>query len=203
MIKPHADALLFDLGGVVMGLDWEPMFRRWGDAGGVAPATLRGRYGFDEHYERHERGEIDELAYFASLRRSLGIDIGDDEFLAGWGAIFTDPVDETVALLERLRDRVPLYAFSNSNAAHHAVWSRKFEAALRNFRRVFVSSEIGLRKPERASFDYVSREIGVPNPRILFFDDTLVNVEGARAAGLQAVHVRGPDDVANAVRPWL
>lgn len=200
--KP-ADALLFDLGGVVMGLDWEPMFRHWGQAGGVEPATLRERYGFDEHYERHERGEIDELAYFASLRKSLGVDIGDDDFRAGWGAIFTQPVQETVTLLERLRERVPLYAFSNTNAAHHAVWGPRFEAALRNFRRVFVSSQMGLRKPERASFDYISREIGVPNERILFFDDTLVNVEGARDAGLKAVHVRGPDDVERAVRPWL
>jgi FMN phosphatase YigB (HAD superfamily) len=203
MTAKPADALLFDLGGVVMGLDWEPMFRRWGDACGVPPATLRARYVFDEPYERHERGEIDDIAYYASLRKSLGIDIGDEDFRAGWGAIFTEPVHETVALLERLRDRVPLYAFSNTNAAHHAVWSRKFEDALRNFRRVFVSSQMGLRKPERASFDFISREIGVPNARILFFDDMPVNVEGARDAGLQAVHVRGPDDVLEAVRPWL
>jgi FMN phosphatase YigB (HAD superfamily) len=203
MSEKPADALLFDLGGVVMGLDWEPMFRCWGDACGQEPAALRARYAFDEHYERHERGEIDEAAYFASLRKSLGIDIGDEDFRAGWGAIFTEPVHETVALLEKLRDRVPLYAFSNTNAAHHAVWSRKFEAALLNFRRVFVSSQMGLRKPERASFDYISREIGVPNARILFFDDTLVNVEGARDAGLQAVHVRGPEDVLEAVQPWL
>ena len=200
--KP-ADALLFDLGGVVMGLDWEPMFRRWGDACGQDPGALRARYAFDEHYERHERGEIEEAAYYASLRKSLAIDIGDEDFRAGWGAIFTEPVHETVALLEKLRDRVPLYAFSNTNAAHHAVWSRKFEAALLNFRRVFVSSQMRLRKPERASFDYISREIGVPNARILFFDDTLVNVEGARDAGLQAVHVRGPEDVLEAVKPWL
>ena len=201
-MKP-ADALLFDLGGVVMGLDWEPMFRRWSDACGVPPATLRSRYVFDEPYERHERGEIDEAAYYDCLRGTLAIDIGDEAFREGWGAIFTDPIHPTVALLEQLRDRVPLYAFSNTNAAHHAVWSRKFAPALANFRRVFVSSEMGLRKPERASFDYISREIGVPHSRILFFDDTPVNVEGARAAGLAAVHVRGPDDVERAVRPWL
>ena len=198
-----ADALLFDLGGVVMGLDWTRAFQRWGRASHVPPEALAALYAFDEPYERHERGEIDAAAYFASLRESLRIDIPDDEFRAGWGAIFTEPIHETVALLERLRERVPLYAFSNTNAAHHAVWSRKFEAALRNFRTVFVSSQMGLRKPERASFDHIAREIGVPNARILFFDDTLVNVEGARAAGLQAVHVRGPDDVEKAVRPWL
>jgi putative hydrolase of the HAD superfamily len=198
-----ADALLFDLGGVVMGLDWDRAFRRWSDACGIAPETLRARYVFDEPYERHERGEIGELDYYASLRRSLAIDIGDEDFRAGWGAIFTEPVHETVALLEKLKDRVPLYAFSNTNEAHYAVWSKQFADALVNFRRVFVSSQMGLRKPERESFDYIAREIGVPPSRILFFDDTLANVEGALAAGLQAVHVRGPDDVRDAVRTWL
>ena len=201
-MKP-ADALLFDLGGVVMGLDWQRAFQRWSRASHVPPEALAAMYAFDPPYERHERGEIGELDYYESLRRSLRIDIPDHEFRAGWGAIFTEPIHETVALLERLRDRVPLYAFSNTNAAHHAVWSRKFEAALANFRRVFVSSQMGLRKPERASFDYISREIGVPGSRILFFDDTRANVDGARDAGLQAVHVRGPEDVMNAVRPWL
>jgi putative hydrolase of the HAD superfamily len=201
-VKP-ADALLFDLGGVVMGLDWDRAFQRWGRASHVPPEALATLYSFDEPYERHERGEMGEGDYYAALRRSLAIDIPDADFRAGWGAIFTEPVHETVALLEKLRDRVPLYAFSNSNAAHHAVWSRKFAPALTNFRRVFVSSQMGLRKPERASFDYIAREIGVAPARILFFDDTLANVEGASRAGLQAVHVAGPGDVRNAVRPWI
>ncbi len=203
MTQLPADALLFDLGGVVMGIDWDRAFQRWGRASHVPPEALAARYAFDEPYERHERGEIGELDYYASLRDSLGIDIGDDDFRAGWRAIFTEPVHECVALLEKLRHRVPLYAFSNTNEAHHAVWSRKFEDALANFRRVFVSSTMGLRKPERASFDYIAREIGVAPSRILFFDDTLVNVEGARRAGLQAVHVQRPADVRDAVRPWL
>jgi putative hydrolase of the HAD superfamily len=198
-----ADALLFDLGGVVMRLDWHRAFQRWGRASHVPPEALASLYSFDEHYERHERGEIGELDYYAALRRSLAIDIDDEEFRAGWSAIFTEPVNETVLLLKELKDRVPLYAFSNSNAAHHAVWNRKFRDALASFRRVYVSWEMGLRKPEPAAFDHIAHDIGVPAGRILFFDDTLSNVEGARAAGLQAVHVRGPDDVRNAVRPWL
>jgi putative hydrolase of the HAD superfamily len=203
LTRKPADALLFDLGGVIMGLDWDRAFQRWGRAGHVPPEALATLYTFDEAYERHERGEISELDYYAALRRSLAIDIPDDDFRAGWRAIFTEPVHETVALLEALKDRVPLYAFSNSNEAHYAVWSRKFRGALAHFRRVFVSSQMGFRKPERASFDYIAREIGVAPERILFFDDTLANVEGARRAGLQAVRVREPDDVKHAVRPWL
>ena len=198
-----ADALLFDVGGVIMGLDWNRAFQWWGRQSHVPPEALATLYTFDEPYERHERGEIGELEYYASLRRSLAIDISDDDFRTGWGAIFTEPVNETVAMLEKLRERVPLYAFSNSNEAHRVVWERKFAAALQNFRRVFVSCEMGLRKPERASFDFIAREIGVPPARILFFDDTPANVDAARDAGLLAVHVRGPDDVRNAVGPWL
>jgi DNA-3-methyladenine glycosylase II len=116
-----AEALLFDLGGVIMGLDWDRAFQRWGRASHVPPEALATLFAFDEPYERHERGEIGELEYYASLRRSLAIDIDDSEFRAGWDAVFTEPVHETVALLEKLKDRVPLYAFSNSNAAHRAV----------------------------------------------------------------------------------
>jgi putative hydrolase of the HAD superfamily len=43
----------------------------------------------------------------------------------------------------------------------------------------------------------------VPIDRVLFFDDLAENVEGARAAGMQAVQVRSPVDVAAALRPWL
>jgi putative hydrolase of the HAD superfamily len=35
---------------------------------------------------------------------------------------------------------------------------------------------------------------------MMFFDDLLENVEGAKSAGLQAIHVRSPRDVRNALQ---
>ena len=58
-----------------------------------------------------------------------------------------------------------------------------------------MSSTIGLRKPEAKAYDYVVREIGVSAARIVFFDDLLENIEGARAQGF--VHVKSGADVAN------
>jgi putative hydrolase of the HAD superfamily len=199
----EARALLFDLGGVVMSLDWDRAFSLWGAHAGVPAEALRGRYRFDAPYERHERGEIAEREYFASLGDSLGIDLRHDQWSEGWGAIFTGEITPTVRAIERVKSRIPVYAFSNSNAAHERVWSRQFAPALAHFRKVFVSSTLGARKPERAAFEAIAREIGVPLEAILFFDDTMDNVEGARAAGLAAVHVRSPQDVENALRPWL
>jgi HAD superfamily hydrolase (TIGR01509 family) len=100
------------------------------------------------------------------------------------------------AALAQAAARMPLYAFSNSNPAHAACWPDRYAAPLAHFRKVFVSSTIGLRKPDAAAFQFVVDEIGVPAGRVVFFDDSLSNVEGARACGLQAVHVTSHADVA-------
>ncbi|HEX7560498.1 MAG TPA: HAD family phosphatase [Usitatibacter sp.] len=207
MIPPDTglavDALLFDLGNVVVSIDWNRAFSRWAGDSGESVEALRGRFRFDLPYERHERGEIGERDYYASLREALRIELTDAQWDAGWGAIFAGEITPTVAAIAKVKGRIPVYAFSNSNAANQRVWSRRFGAALGHFRKVFVSSDLGKRKPERAAFEAIAHAIGVPLDRILFFDDTMENVEGARAAGLRAVHVRAAQDVEDALRPWL
>jgi putative hydrolase of the HAD superfamily len=68
-----------------------------------------------------------------------------------------------------------------------------------NFREIFLSSSIGLRKPDSEAYRHVIAAIGAPAQRIVFFDDLIENIEGARACGLTAVHVTSADDVADAL----
>ena len=102
-------------------------------------------------------------------------------------------------LLAKAAGSFPLYAFTNSNREHEQYWSKQFSGILGNFKEVYVSSTIGLRKPEAEAYDYVVRAIGVSANRIVFFDDTVENIEGARARGLQAVHVKSGADLADAL----
>ncbi len=197
------EALLFDLGGVIFDVDFVRVTRRWAEHAGSDPDVIAKRYAPDEAYERHERGDIDSNAYFAALRGSLGIDITDAQFLEGWNAIFAGLIPGVTDWLEPACARLPSYVFSNTNAAHEAFWAPAYADTLKHFRKVFVSSTIGLRKPDARAFAHVAREMGVPPSRILFFDDALANVEGARDAGLQAVHVRSNGDVVTALAPIL
>jgi putative hydrolase of the HAD superfamily len=189
------EALLFDLGGVIAHIDFSRATSRWARHAGCDAALIASRYSHDEAYEKHERGEIDAAGYFATLRHSLGIDLSDAQFLDGWNAIFGGPIPGAAEWIGQACARLPIYAFSNTNHAHAAFWTPLYAEMLKPFRRVFLSSEIGLRKPDREAFAFVAGEIGVPMPHILFFDDMLANVEGARVAGLQAVHVRSNADV--------
>ena len=67
------------------------------------------------------------------------------------------------------------------------------------FDRVFVSSEMGLRKPEPEAFLAIAKATEIPLASTLFFDDSIQNVEAARATGLPAVHVRSSLDVKQAL----
>jgi len=194
-----ADVLLFDIGRVVLDIDFGKVMTVWAGHAGCAPADLTGRFVVDDSFRHHEIGRIDDAAFFANLRTSLGIGITDDQFLDGWNAIFTGEMPGIAPLLANAAKRMPLYAFSNTNPAHVAHFSRAYAEVLGHFREIFLSSRIGLRKPDAAAYDHVVKAIGVPASRILFFDDTTVNVEGARSRGLAAVHVTSMDDVAKAL----
>ena len=194
-----ADALLFDLGRVVLDIDFSKALTCWATHAGCTPADLAARFVREEPYRQHEIGKIDDATYFESLRATLGIGITDAQFLEGWNAIFAGEMPGIAPLLARAAKRMPLYAFSNTNRPHVEHFSKAYADVLGHFREMFLSSTIGLRKPDAAAYDHVVKAIGVPASRILFFDDLAENIEGARACGLTVVHVTSPHDVAKAL----
>jgi len=194
-----ADVLLFDIGRVVLDIDFNKVMTCWAGHAGCTPAELAGRFVVDDSFKHHEVGQIDDAAFFHNLRTSLGIGISDEQFLEGWNAIFAGEMPGISGMLAKAGQRLPLYAFSNTNPAHVAHFSRAYADVLGHFREIFLSSSIGLRKPDAEAYDHVVKAIGVPASRILFFDDTAANIEGARSRGLAAVHVTSMDDVAEAL----
>lgn len=199
----RVEAIVYDFGGVLVDVDFARVIARWAALSGADAAALGERFTLGPVYQAHERGEIDASAYFEAMRTELGLALDDAAFADGWNAIFGEPIHPTVEGMHALAGRLPQYLFSNTNAMHHAYWSRRYAAELAPLDAQYVSHEMRLRKPDREAFEHVAAAVGVPAGRILFFDDTVANIEGAKAAGLQSVLVRSTGDVARALAPWL
>ncbi len=196
---PKIDALLFDLGGVLIDIDFDRAFEHWQGISALSFAEMKSAFYFDAAYEKHERGDIDGDAYFAHLRDHLQLDGSNAEIIAGWNSIFIAEISETLQAIERVRAQIPCYAFTNTNATHQVAWMSMYPTVAPLFERVFSSWELGLRKPEQRAFAAVADAIGIPLEAILFFDDTLENIEAATESGLQTVHVRSSTDVQEAL----
>jgi putative hydrolase of the HAD superfamily len=179
------DALLFDLGGVVIEIDFGRVFARWAAVAGRPVEAIASRFSMDGAYERHERGQIEAGEYFASLRSSLGINLTDAELTDGWNQIYVREIPGVRALLESLAPRVPLYAFTNSNRTHQPYTLRTYGDALKSFRQVFFSCDMGLRKPEPAAFEAIASKHA---QAIVAFPDVLMMSQAKAIAAFAAKH---------------
>lgn len=192
-------ALLFDLGGVLLDIDFGRAIGAWSRLSALPATELQRLFSFDDAYERHERGQITAQEYFAHLCSALQLSGKPEDVEAGWNAIFVREIEQTRRLVEKARQKFPCFAFTNTNASHMGCWSAAYPEVVGAFDRIFASYQMGLRKPERAAFDHICQALALGPASILFFDDLPANVEAARNAGLQAVLVRGPQDVAEAL----
>lgn len=198
------EALLFDLGRVLIELDSARAHRRWADIAGVPVAQIEAQYAArvagSALFHQHERGEITDGEFATGLGALFEAPLTEAEFIDGWNSIFVGEMPGVRAVLARAGARLPLYAFSNTNAVHQAYFSVRFAELLAPFRKLYLSHEIGVRKPDAAAFRTVVGDMGIDPARIAFFDDLPENVAGARASGLLAFQVTSAREIERALQ---
>jgi len=196
-------AILFDLGNVLIDIDFFRCARLWSDHAGIPAHVLASRFRIDDAYKAFECGKLDARAFYEALRRQLEISLPDDIMREGWNAIIRDEKPGIRDCLAQLARRYPLYVLTNTNPEHENIWAEKHQDLLSYFEKIFVSSHMGCRKPDAAAYLHVSQFIGVPCSEILFFDDAEENVQGARKSGMQAIRVDQDDTISQCIRPIL
>jgi 2-haloacid dehalogenase len=117
-----------------------------------------------------------------------------------WHETISGPIQGSVAILRKLKDsNVPVYAITNWNQHKFRESLQRFDF-LNSFDGIVVSGDEGLLKPDREIFELFFDRYGVRPERAVFVDDSLRNVEGARAAGMQALHFTSPEALARDLR---
>jgi len=123
---------IFDLGNVIVDIDFNRVLGVWSDLGRVPLALLQSRFQMDEAFEQHERGEISDEHFAAELCERLDIALSYEQFVAGWQAVFMGARADTLALMNQLRaDGHRVVILSNTNKLHTEFWPTQYPEVLR------------------------------------------------------------------------
>jgi putative hydrolase of the HAD superfamily len=196
MAEGKIEAIVCDFGGVLTTPLVES-FMAFQDQTGITTETLgkamqaAGDAGGDNPLYEMERGEITEVAFLETLTDHLEPLLGHRPEMHRFKEIYfeaLEPNPEMIDLMRSLKDEGFQMSMLTNNVRE---WEPLWRAMLpvdEIFETVVDSGFVGCRKPESRIYELTLERIGRRAEDCLFVDDVLVNIEGARKAGLRAVH---------------
>ncbi len=194
---PPVKNIIFDLGGVIMNIDFKKTERAFEELGFPDFAKYMTQYHITPFFAAYEVGEIDTTEFIKGVLQIAGKPITDREVITAWNALLLDFPPENVALLESIRKKYRIFLLSNTNALHHDA----FQQTLYNlagkrleeiFERTYFSHQVHLRKPHVTIYERVLEENQLEPSETLFIDDTASNFSGAEECGIQTFHLKKP-----------
>lgn len=186
-------AIIFDLGGVLIDFsgmtDIRSMMRK--DPGLDA---IRPRWITCPTISAFERGEISSDIFASEFTQTWDLQIEPDDFISVFKSWIKGTLPGTEQLLVSLRPHYTLACLSNTNPLH---WSQMMHdiGLYAQLDQHFASHTLGRMKPDPNVFADVCAEMGFAPSEVVFFDDGVENIEGAKQAGLSAYQVQSPGDI--------
>jgi putative hydrolase of the HAD superfamily len=153
-----------------------------------------------------ERGEISEAAFLEIITDSLEPLLGHRPEMHRFKEIYfeaLEPNPEMIDLMRELKAAGFQMAMLTNNVREWEPLWRSMLPVDEIFETVVDSGFVGCRKPESKIYALTLERIGRDAGECLFVDDVLVNVEGARKAGLHAVHFQDNEQAIAEIRAAL
>ncbi len=188
-------AIIFDFGGVL--LDWNPhyLYRKFFDGDHKAMENFLQEIDFSTWNAEQDRGRAfaegvavlsEQFPQHAELIRA---------YPERWEESIGGAIDGTVEILARLKKQgYSLYGLSNWSAETYPRVQHKFEF-FGWFEGIVLSGEVKLAKPDPKIYHLLLEKAGVPASECLFIDDSLSNVQAAKALGFRTIHFRSPEQL--------
>ena len=188
-----AKIIIFDLGGVLVHLDWDRVCWALEALSTRNTDVVRAEVVNGPVVSESMRGDIGAQEFQKRMCDRLDIGISYEAFVEIWNRLLR-PNQEIVPLVEGLKLGHKLVLASNTDAIHYS-YSIKNIPVLRQFDRHFLSYEMGLLKPETAFFHHVLAALDAPPGDCVFIDDRSDNVDAARKVGITSFRFDGVEQL--------
>ena len=189
--------IIFDLGGVILDIDYQKT---------VDAFRALGFEDFDLHYtqaqqsgvfDSFEIGAIQPSEFMNSLKNHLPKNVTEQQIIDAWNALLLDWNPQRIEFIKSLKGSYRLFLFSNTNVIHKVHFEFTYRKQIGKpafnslFEQAYYSHELGKRKPDAESLEHILKQHRLDATETLFIDDSIQHVQGARLAGIEAIHLQG------------
>lgn len=189
---------IFDLGNVIVDIDFNRVLGAWSDLSRVPLATLKQNFTMGESFHQHERGEISDELFAEKLCHEMELPLSYEQFSLGWQAVFVAIRPDVIDIMHKLREQGHrVVILSNTNRLHTTFWPDEYPEVKAAADHIYLSQEMGMRKPEARIYQAVLQAEGFTASDAVFFDDNADNIEGASQCGMTSILVNGKETIPN------
>ena len=189
------DTIIFDLGGVVINLDYQKTTRAFEALGLENFGEMYSQAAQTGLFDDFEKGKSSVPYFLNKLIDFLPTGTTANQVVEAWNAMILDFPKENLQLLEELKLSHRTFLLSNTNEIHiqkvhqHLQLVSPHKTLHPYFERVYFSSDVKMRKPDKEIFEFVLKENNLNPATTLFIDDTEQHIKGAKKVGIQTYHL--------------
>ena len=193
--------IIFDLGGVILNLDYSKTVKEFNKLGVFNFEKLYSKKKQSKVFDDFEKGRFSAEKFISKIKQSEKLDIKEFDFINAWNAMLLEIPKERIEFIKKLKKDYNIFLLSNTNEIH----IKKFEADLRRnnclidfqdcFEEIYYSSDMGMRKPDNNCFNKVLKDHNLKARETLFIDDSYQHIEGAKKAGINSILLKKEDTI--------
>jgi len=190
---------IFDLGNVLFKADMSKVIEHWTNLSSLSVQKINSCILDHKIHFQFERGQVTPEDFIKHVQNVLDIPVSYRELVTDWNSIYGDVIQKNYRSILDCRQFGKVIAFTNTNEIHLPIWMQKYHEQLSIFDKIYSSCEIGLRKPDAESFQYILEDLEVQPAETIFFDDRVENIEAANKLGINSVLVDTDNRVTSVV----
>ncbi len=200
MTKKLTKAIIFDLGGVIINIDYEATIKAFQALGIPDFYTLYSQANQASMFNDLETGRISSDEFIDRLLLYTAKGTSRSDVVDAWNKMVLDVPGERIDFLKGLKPGYKIFLLSNTNSIHmekvNEEWAKATDIKLSElFDKVYLSHEAGMRKPNANIFQHVLEDQLLDARQTLFIDDSFQHIEGADQLGLKTVHLKKEETI--------
>ena len=192
MNHKNVKAVIFDLGGVILNINYQKTIEAFEKLGIKKSEKLYNQFDQEKLFDAYETGDLSSESFVTEIQKRLDKTVPKEAVVKAWNTMIGDFPSQKLDFINDLCKKIPCFLLSNTNELHLKKVQEVLQKSTYNsldqlFEKCFYSHLIGKRKPHPETFQWVLKKMLFKADEVLFIDDSPQHIAGAKEAGLKTL----------------